>query len=202
MRRSKEDTLKTREAILRTALDCFSTRGYALTTFAHIAERLKLSKGAIFWHFKTKEQLLAEIFAWMGEEYEPLKGVESATSLDDVKSVFMEWAQMVSSSRKQKRFFRFLISRVEWSEALRTRLQKHLEAMMVRDPFLNVEMCIDRLKETGEVVSPLPSSTIAMLLRLTFFGVFREAFLRGVEFDVLETLSTGLDFIIQGIRTK
>ena len=154
MRRSKEDTLKTREAILRTALDCFSTRGYALTTFAHIAERLKLSKGAIFWHFKTKEQLLAEIFAWMGEEYEPLKGVESATSLDEVKTVFMEWAQMVSSSRKQKRFFRFLISRVEWSEALRTRLQKHLEAMMVRDPFLNVEMCIDRLKETGEVVSP------------------------------------------------
>ena len=202
MRRSKEDTLKTREAILRTALDCFSTRGYALTTFSHIAERLKLSKGAIFWHFKTKEQLLAEIFAWMGEEYEPLKGVESAVSLDEVKSVFMEWAQIVSSNRKQKRFFRFLISRVEWSEALRTRLQKHLEAMMVRDPFLNVEMCIDRLKETGEVVSPLPSSTIATLLRLTFFGVFREAFLKSVEVDVLETLSTGLDFIIQGIRSK
>ena len=202
MRRSKEDTLKTREAILRTALDCFSTRGYALTTFSHIAERLKLSKGAIFWHFKTKEQLLAEIFAWMGEEYEPLKGVESAVSLDEVKSVFMEWAQIVSSNRKQKRFFRFLISRVEWSEALRTRLQKHLEAMMVRDPFLNVEMCIDRLKETGEVVSPLPSSTIATLLRLTFFGVFREAFLKSVEVDVLETLSHGLDFIIQGIRSK
>lgn len=202
MKRSKEDTLKTREAILRTALDCFSTRGYALTTFAHIAERLKLSKGAVFWHFKTKEELLAEIFARMHEEYEPFKGIEAATTLDEVKATFMEWAQIVSSNRNQKRFLRFVISRVEWSEALRNRLREHLETMMVRDPFLNVEMCIERLKEAGEVDSPLSSKAIATLLRLTFFGIYREAFLRNVEVDVQETLSHGLDFIIQGIRSK
>lgn len=202
MRRSKEDTLKTREAILRTALDCFSTRGYALTTFAQIAERINVSKGAVFWHFKTKEQLLAEIIAQMHAQYVPLQGIEAATTLEEVKERFMEWGTIVAKDRKQRRFLQFISSRIEWSEALRKRLRKYLGKLMVRDPFQDVEVCIERLKASGEVCSPLSSQAISMLFGLTFFGIHREAFLKEAKIDVLETLSYGLDFIIQGIRSK
>ena len=61
MRRTKEEALETRKAILKVALDCFSKRGYALTTFNDIARRIHLTKGAVFWHFKSKEELLAEL---------------------------------------------------------------------------------------------------------------------------------------------
>ena len=61
---------------------------------------------------------------------------------------------------------------------------------------------MDRLKASGEVTSDLSSTSIAVLFSVTFFGVHREALLRAREIDVRETLSRGLDFVIQGIRSK
>lgn len=202
MRRTKEEAQETRKLILQTALDCFSTQGYALTTFAVIAERIKMTKGAIFWHFDSKEHLFAEVIAWMHEQYQPLKGIESAASLDAVKQCFMEWAHEISLNENHRRFLNFIMSRVEWSQALTESLSSRLDGMMIQDPFLALEACMDRLKASGEVTSDLSSTSIAVLFSVTFFGVHREALLRAREIDVRETLSRGLDFVIQGIRSK
>ena len=202
MRRTKEEALETRNLILQTALESFSTYGYALTTFAGIASRIKMTKGAIFWHFDSKEHLLAEVIAWMHAMYEPLKGIDQATNLDEVKACFMDWAKVVEENEAQRCFLNFIMSRVEWSKALTESLSTHLDGMMIRNPFLSLEMCIERLKEQGEVVSDLPAKAITTLFNVTFFGVHREALLRSREINVRETLSHGLDFVIQGIRSK
>jgi TetR/AcrR family acrAB operon transcriptional repressor len=202
MRRTKEEAQETRNLILQTALDCFSTHGYALTTFSGIASRIKMTKGAIFWHFDSKEHLLAEVIAWMHTQYEPLSEIKAATSLDDVKVCFMDWAQAVEMNENHRRFLHFIMSRVEWSKALTESLGSRLEGMMIQDPFVALEACIDRLKASGEVVSDLSSKSIAVLFCTTFFGVHREALLRSRDIDVRETLSRGLDFVIQGIRSK
>ena len=202
MRRTKEEALKTREAILQMALECFSTRGYALTTFADIAARLHLTKGAVFWYFKSKEALLAEIIQRMQAQYEPFKGIEAAVSLDEVKAIFMRMAHEIATNEEQRNFLRFIISRVEWSEALKDKLCQHLDELMVRDPFSRLQECIERLKQSGEIASPLTSKSIAVMMNMTFFGSYREAFLRDRQINVQEVLSAGLDFIIQGIRSK
>ncbi|BCL18065.1 TetR family transcriptional regulator [Micromonospora sagamiensis] len=56
-----EDPGDTRGRILRTALDLFSARGYQRTSLREIAERLRLTKAAILYHFPTKEDLLAAL---------------------------------------------------------------------------------------------------------------------------------------------
>ena len=50
-KKTKEEAEKTRRRILASALVLFSRRGYDRTTFNDIAARLKLTKGAIYWHF-------------------------------------------------------------------------------------------------------------------------------------------------------
>jgi TetR/AcrR family acrAB operon transcriptional repressor len=202
MRRTKEEALATRNLILQTALDCFSTHGYALTTFAGIAERINMTKGAIFWHFDSKEHVLAEVIAWMHAEYTPLKGVEEAASLEEVKQFFMDWSQDVMVNENHRRFLHFIMSQVEWSQALTEKLRGHLDGLMVRDPILLLEQCLSRLQAEGKVASLLSPREMAVLLSTTFFGVHREAQLRFRDIDVQETLSRGLDFIIQGIRSK
>ena len=202
MRRTKEEALATRNLILQTALDSFSTHGYALTTFAGIAERINMTKGAIFWHFDSKEHLLAEVIAWMHGQYAPLEGVDEAASLEEVKQFFMNWSQTVLENENHRRFLHFIMSRVEWSQALKEKLCKHLDGLMVRDPFLLLESCLSRLQAEGKVDSSLSAKAMAVLFSITFFGVHREAQLRFREIDVQETLSHGLDFIIQGIRSK
>lgn len=55
----------TRERIQNVALELFSEHGYDKTSLREIAERLGVTKAALYYHFKTKEDIIASI----GEEF-------------------------------------------------------------------------------------------------------------------------------------
>ena len=56
-----EETDSTRSRILRAALDLFSEHGYQRTSLRQIAERLRLTKAAILYHFPSKAHLLTAL---------------------------------------------------------------------------------------------------------------------------------------------
>ena len=60
-RRAKIDAEKTRAKILSNALSLFVKKGYENTTFIDIAARLKMTKGAVYWHFDSKSGLLTAL---------------------------------------------------------------------------------------------------------------------------------------------
>ena len=64
--RSKEISQKmrgrTREAILSASLELFAKHGYSATTTEEIAKKARISKGLIFTHFSTKQDILFAIF--------------------------------------------------------------------------------------------------------------------------------------------
>src|SRR5215510_576084 len=49
-----------REGLMRTAIDCFSRYGYAGTSIDRIAKAAGVTKGALYYHFRDKEELLFE----------------------------------------------------------------------------------------------------------------------------------------------
>ncbi|WP_405733573.1 TetR/AcrR family transcriptional regulator [Streptomyces sp. NBC_00028] len=52
----------TRQRIQDVALELFAEQGYEKTSLREIAERLEVTKAALYYHFKTKEEILASIF--------------------------------------------------------------------------------------------------------------------------------------------
>ncbi|MFI6991236.1 TetR/AcrR family transcriptional regulator [Nonomuraea wenchangensis] len=69
----------TRERIQQVALELFAERGYDKTTLQEVAERLEITRPALYYHFRTKEAILAsvverlvesmdELVAWAGEQ--------------------------------------------------------------------------------------------------------------------------------------
>ncbi|MEV4439176.1 TetR/AcrR family transcriptional regulator [Streptomyces sp. NPDC049577] len=62
----------TRERIQQTALQLFLSRGYANTSLREIAEELGVTKAALYYHFKTKEDILAELSQQLGEPVDAL----------------------------------------------------------------------------------------------------------------------------------
>lgn len=60
-RRTKEEAEKTRQEILFSALDIFYEKGYSKTTFDEIAKRINLTKGAVYWHFRNKPDIIAAL---------------------------------------------------------------------------------------------------------------------------------------------
>ncbi|MFF7451199.1 MULTISPECIES: TetR family transcriptional regulator [unclassified Streptomyces] len=52
----------TRQRIQDVALDLFAEQGYEKTSLREIAEALDVTKAALYYHFKTKEEILVSIF--------------------------------------------------------------------------------------------------------------------------------------------
>lgn len=62
-RKTKQQALETRNHILDAAIAQFSEHGVAKTSLADIATAAGVTRGAIYWHFKNKTDLLNEIWA-------------------------------------------------------------------------------------------------------------------------------------------
>lgn len=61
VRRSRQDAEETREHILDAAEQCFRDAGICSTTLQMIATKAGCTRGAIYWHFREKNELLKHI---------------------------------------------------------------------------------------------------------------------------------------------
>ncbi|MCI8511437.1 MAG: TetR family transcriptional regulator [Lachnospiraceae bacterium] len=86
MRKTKEDAAVTKKALLDSAYELFYDHGFENTTLAQIAEHAGLTRGAVYWHFKDKSEILNElIITFMDEQisYRYLQNPEAGESVYD-----------------------------------------------------------------------------------------------------------------------
>jgi AcrR family transcriptional regulator len=62
----------TRQRILDVALELFAEQGYEKTSLREIAEHLDVTKAALYYHFKTKEEILVSLFEGLTQPMEEL----------------------------------------------------------------------------------------------------------------------------------
>ncbi|QXC63362.1 TetR/AcrR family transcriptional regulator [Aquihabitans sp. G128] len=87
-----EPTVTTRDRILEVATELFAEQGYEATSLREIAERLGFTKAALYYHFKSKDEILQTLlepilkyFAGFPALTENLSDLESwADALADV----------------------------------------------------------------------------------------------------------------------
>lgn len=80
VRRTKEEAQETRSQILEAAEIAFYKRGVARTTLADIAERAGVTRGAIYWHFNNKAELVQ---AMLDSLREPLEALARASESEE-----------------------------------------------------------------------------------------------------------------------
>src|SRR5918999_3435398 len=62
VRRTQDEAAETRSAILDAAERVFSKRGVAHTSLEDIAKAAGVTRGAIYWHFRNKNELFSAMF--------------------------------------------------------------------------------------------------------------------------------------------
>ena len=62
MKRTKEDALKTKQALIDASLEVFLEKGYSATTLEDIAKKAGVTRGAVYWHFKGKDDFYRELY--------------------------------------------------------------------------------------------------------------------------------------------
>lgn len=79
-KRTHEDSLETKRNILSSAKRLFSIRGYERTSLSDIAKYSGVTRGAIYWHFESKEDLLIELLDSLSREQFAEKDLVDACS--------------------------------------------------------------------------------------------------------------------------
>ena len=71
---------ETHRRILQAALDCFVRQGYHSTTMDDIATESGTSKGSLYWHFKSKDDLLESAIRWF---FDAALGPDAVAALEE-----------------------------------------------------------------------------------------------------------------------
>ncbi len=68
MRKTKAEALKTRKHLMLAALDTFYQKGVSRASLNEIAQNAGVTRGALYWHFKNKEDLFDALFQRLCDE--------------------------------------------------------------------------------------------------------------------------------------
>ncbi|WP_031081056.1 TetR/AcrR family transcriptional regulator [Streptomyces sp. NRRL WC-3549] len=96
----------TRQRIQDVALELFAEQGYEKTSLREIAERLDVTKAALYYHFKTKEDILNGIFEDLNRPVEELLawGAEQPRTLETKKEILVRYSEALELASPLFRF--------------------------------------------------------------------------------------------------
>jgi TetR/AcrR family acrAB operon transcriptional repressor len=121
MRRTKEEALVTRENVLSAALEVFSQRGYSAARLEDIAEAADVTRGAIYHHFGSKEELykalVTERSAGINQLAEEIIG-QGGTSLEIIRRLLVSLFEYAEENEEYRALLELAVSKVELTEGL------------------------------------------------------------------------------------
>jgi AcrR family transcriptional regulator len=103
----------TRKTIVEASLKLFARRGYHGTSVAQIAEATGMTKGALYWYFKGKEDLFLNVLDCIREEWQKsiMSRVESCQGvIEKLEQLFDATSEMVTSAENPCSMHLFLVS--------------------------------------------------------------------------------------------
>ena len=163
-RRAETEGPGTRERILEVALDLFVEQGYEKTSLREIAERVGVTKAALYYHFESKDDLLLELHLPMhdlvGRMAARLSGSPSSASW----VTFLDW--VIDELAAHRRYF--LLYQRNAAVFREIQFKGHDEAemepeqligRMLGDPALSLD---DRVRRAGSLTMVVAGWALTM----------------------------------------
>ena len=200
-RKCKEDAEKTRQAVIESALDVFSEKGYAKATFDEIAARAGFTKGAVYWYFRNKADLVSALIVEYMERkrHELAKNIPEGDTLEDLLDYFTLWAKVLRDDERFSKFNRFVICQMEWSEAVVSRVQKNL-ATQTDWHLEKINQVLVKCQERGELKKDLDLSMVSDIVRSTYMGIVFSSLSKFTRGEIEEKVRIGLGFLFEGLK--
>lgn len=202
-RRTKEEAEQTRQAVLDAALNIFYEKGFCRTTFDEIAKRINLTKGAVYWHFRNKADLLSELmrqkFSLKNNE---LKGViKPPSTLAELREAMRIHAQSIESDFEFQKFLFFIIFQMEWSETICQRVGQQVRE--IRDfPLQQIKETLTLLQKSGEIVPETNIDELSLIMLCMWRGTTNAFISRNIPFNFTTNILKSFDLIIDGLKVE
>ena len=131
MRRTKEEAAVTRATVLKAALAVFSAKGYAAASLDDVAREAKVTRGAIYWHFKSKADLyntLVEELSARGASVVQDAVAEGGTFIEILRRIFVRLCAVIEDDKDARAVMELGLFKTGFAPELQAGRKKQLEA--------------------------------------------------------------------------
>ncbi|MEU9180229.1 helix-turn-helix domain-containing protein [Streptomyces sp. NPDC048550] len=141
----------TRQRIQDVALELFAEQGYEKTSLREIAERLEVTKAALYYHFKTKEDIIISVFEDLTRPIDELIdwAKQQPRTLDMKREVLRRYSEAMVAGAPLYRFMQenqATMRELSIGETVKRRLFTLVELLRTEDgPLTNQVRCVSAL---------------------------------------------------------
>jgi TetR/AcrR family acrAB operon transcriptional repressor len=199
-RRTKAEAEQTRQKILKTALDLFVEKGYERATFEEVAARIGLTKGAVYWHFKSKPDLFTEVVTDMTAKHNAqiARILPEPITLDGLVAHFVERARLIVGQPRSRKYFQMMLS-MDWPAAKFISVKRRLRESG-SGPFELIEITLATLQQKGEIRKETDIAMISAALGAMWLGAMKLQIDQCLDADLFASIQLGFTAIINTIR--
>ena len=171
-RRTKEEAQQTRCHIMSTALNLFCQQGLAKTNLTDIAKAADLTRGAIYWHFKNKEELFVtlweELCAPLSHQLDACVDEAEPDPLGKLRSFLKEVMLKISTEPAHQQMFTIMFN-LESLEGEAISLRDHMRQQSINF-FRDLEITLGNAVRLGHLPQGLDLRRATTLLHCTLDG--------------------------------
>ncbi|MFI1285038.1 TetR/AcrR family transcriptional regulator [Streptomyces sp. NPDC020858] len=141
----------TRQRIQDVALELFAEQGYEKTSLREIAERLGVTKAALYYHFKTKEDIIISIFEDVTRPIDELIewAEQQPRTLETKREVLRRYSEVMAAGSSLYRFMQenqATTRELTIGETVKQRLFTLVELLRTEDgPLTDQVRCVSAL---------------------------------------------------------
>lgn len=202
-RRAKIEAEKTRARILASALALFARKGYERTTFNDIAARLKMTKGAVYWHFESKEALLIALVDEMLEKFErQIMDImpRSELTFEAVADTMVRTARLVVDDPKGSAFFMLMKTQVRWGSDSMRAVRENLLTNQRFGPWHAFSQAVENDKAAGRARADVDPEEAANMCIAAWDGMVQAKIDGFLRTDMCLTIRHAFDAVWNYIK--
>jgi TetR/AcrR family acrAB operon transcriptional repressor len=201
VRRTKEEAQETRSQILEAAEKAFYERGVARTTLADIAALAGVTRGAIYWHFSNKADLVRAMLDTLHEPLDEMaRASENEAELDPLgcmRKLLIHLFHQVAMDPKTRRINEILFHKCEFTDEMCDLRQQRRNVSL--DCNVRIGLALRNAVNRGQLPENLDTARAAISIHAFVDGILYQWLLAPDSFqlhtEAERWVDTGLDML-------
>ena len=188
-----------KEEIFQAAVQCFNENGYYRTSMDMIAERAKITKRGLYYHFKSKDQLFIQLFHHMNKKFYERIPHTVMTSTDPEQRL-LRFGKIASSALEENSDF-LKFSQEFLSLSVRKPEIRKVMTSYYREQVGRVKTTIEKGIQTG-TFSAVDPEKMARAIVLITMGAFNVYFSLDCDYELADQHSFDITHIVASLKKR
>jgi AcrR family transcriptional regulator len=201
VRRTKSQSEETRQRILDAAETVFIDIGVSKASLERIAAEAGVTRGAIYWHFANKQELLTAIFARVYDLHVAVLARSFEDAADPLQ-VVLDWAlnviDLFGTDEHTRMVYKIIVTRCEYLSEMQEAftLQRSMHDTMVE----NFRRAFERAEQAGLLAEGWTAATASTTLQCFMSGLLDNWLRYDFSADVAKDLRSALQCLMGKFR--